>query len=136
MAKILITTHGHAGDGLINSLSMFSEKIVDVTCITLDGNNHNDLIEDIKKYIIKNSKEEILVLTDLLGGSPFQICLKIKYELNVELEVITGVNFPMLLEVYLNKNELLPELSQRAVNCGRQGINIAKAQETINEDDE
>ena len=47
--------------------------------------------------------EGILILTDIAGGSPFNVSLKLKLTRTEAIEVIGGTNLPVLLEAYLSR---------------------------------
>jgi len=65
--------------------------------------------------------EGVLILTDLYGATPSNIALQLKQECK-RMEVVTGLNLPMLLRT-LNYADLdLDGLSEYAVSGGRNGI--------------
>ena len=66
----------------------------------------------------------VLVLTDMFGGTPSNISLSFLHEHHVE--VVTGVNLPMLIKLAEVRDELpLAEAAQTAAEAGRRYINIA-----------
>jgi mannose/fructose-specific phosphotransferase system component IIA len=65
---------------------------------------------------------EFLVLMDLFGGSPSTVCAQIMAE-DPRIEIVTGVNLPMLLEVLLGMEALtLKDLARLAREKGKEGI--------------
>ena len=72
-----------------------------------------------------NQGDEVLILTDLFGGSPSNIAFSF---LNKEpVEVITGVNLPMILTFWnRRKGNSLMELAKFIYFAGRRSIVIAK----------
>ena len=125
MRKIVITTHGSLAYELVDTSKVFtnSQSIVPL-CIAGD----DDLAKFKEKMydeIISNSCEEVLVLADLLGGTPFNTAAQIllEYDGTKKIDIITGVNLPMLLEILIgNKDMPLSDTVQLAVNAGRNGI--------------
>ncbi len=136
MVKIFLVTHGKTASGLMDTLSMFIGDVKDVTVCSLNDNGHEQFKGELKTLICKNKDHEMLILTDICGGSPFQICLQLKLEMQLKAEIISGVNIPMLLEAYLNKDLSLDELTRKALLGGENGIIRAKIEEKKSEDDE
>ena len=66
----------------------------------------------------------VAVFTDMFGGTPSNLSISLLGgELNVE--VITGVNLPMLLRAFSRRNENLAGLARDAREAGVQGIVVA-----------
>jgi len=65
----------------------------------------------------------VLILTDMFGGTPTNLSLSLlsKYK----IEVVTGVNLPMLLKVFSERHKSLAELAEIAGEAGKSGIVIA-----------
>ena len=62
----------------------------------------------------------MLVLTDLFGGTPTTLSLSLRKLGNIE--VVAGVNLPMLLKVLQGRQVPLSELAALAKAAGQQGI--------------
>ena len=89
-----------------------------------DG-NLSEYEDNLKKMLDEN--DEILVLTDLLGGSPLISLAKIysanKSKYAGHVKIVTGMNLGMLLEVNAQINQLsLIDLAKDAVKAGKSGI--------------
>ena len=65
----------------------------------------------------------VVVFTDMFGGTPSNLSISLLGSLNVE--VITGVNLPMLLRAFNRRNESLIELARASREAGVQGIVVA-----------
>lgn len=75
----------------------------------------------IEDYIVKHENDNILILVDLLSGSPFNSV--IPQLQNERIYVVTGVNLPMLLEVGMQKDKIgFEELCSLAKTSGIAGI--------------
>ena len=122
--KILVLSHGSLASVLIDTAKMILGEIDDVCAIELLEGADIDLYQQYIRAEIDSAKE-ILVLTDLLGGSPFITTCKIYNSLvdNYKMRLVTGVNLPMLLEV-LNVRDgcSLEELATVANEFGKRGI--------------
>ncbi len=89
-----------------------------------DG-NLSEYETNLKSMLDEN--DEILVLTDLLGGSPLISLAKIysanKKQYTGHIKIVTGMNLGMLLEVNAKIEQLsLDELATAAVKAGKLGI--------------
>ena len=62
----------------------------------------------------------VLILTDMFGGTPTNLALSLLATHNVE--VVTGVNLPMVLKVFSSRTTPLKELAAAASDAGIKGI--------------
>jgi mannose PTS system EIIA component len=127
MIGIVIVTHGNLGSELIRAASMIKGDIDNVIPVSIDATKN---VEDLKKNIaaaIKKAEKGrgILILTDLFGGTPSNLSLSFLKEGKVE--VLTGVNLPMLLKVSeLQKKEgSLSEFAGIVRDYGKKNIYLA-----------
>lgn len=88
-------------------------------------------IEDLKiKYNeqlnVLNKDDGVLFLVDIFGGSPFKIASSIALQ-NENMDIITGVNLPMLLEIYKLRDYLgLKEIVKFTKDSAKDGIKSLK----------
>ncbi|MGI8543541.1 MAG: PTS sugar transporter subunit IIA [Aridibacter sp.] len=125
MEKIggVIVTHGQ----LANEFLKAAEHVVgDLDHIASVSIGWNDDVEqsqkEIKTAIEKvSNKKGVLLLTDMFGGTPTNIsAMFIKKN---EVEVITGVNLPMVIKIASQNNDLtLSELAEAVEAQGKQSI--------------
>ena len=122
--KLLLISHGNLAKEVFNVLNMITGSTENVSYMTLP---YGVDLEAYKSEIIKHIEEsdQILILADLFGGSPFMIASKIygtgKY--NDKMAIVTGMNLPMVLEVTSQMNDkTLDELKKLAVEIGKEGI--------------
>ena len=103
MYKIIIATHGPLAEAFKSTLKMFTNDIEDVYSVGLTETGVEEFkekIDNIMKKAYEDGKE-ILVLADLFGGTPFNTAMleiKGKYK---NVEVIAGINLPLLIEATL-----------------------------------
>ncbi|HPL64519.1 MAG: PTS fructose transporter subunit IIA [Syntrophales bacterium] len=125
MIGVLIITHGNLGGELILAAEMIKGQLTGVIPISVDSEKG---IEEIKKEITSAIKkvdrgEGVLILTDLFGGTPSNIALSFLKE--GKIEVVTGVNLPMLLKLEIRKEKSLAELAYFLKDYGRKNISLA-----------
>ena len=66
----------------------------------------------------------VLVLTDMFGGTPTNLALS--FLESGKVEVVTGVNLPMLIKfTNLREEAVLSETARRIAEQGRQAIQVA-----------
>lgn len=125
MVGVLVITHGDLGQELIKAAELIKGKYDGVLPVSVDSNKG---VEDIKKEITTAIKkvdkgDGVLILTDLFGGTPSNIALSFLKEGKVE--VVTGVNLPMLLKLEIRKEKNLTDLSYFIKDYGRKNISLA-----------
>ncbi len=126
MIGVLITTHGNLGNELIHAAELIKGPLKDVMHVCVEQNKG---VEDVKKEISNAIKKldkgkGVLILTDLFGGTPSNISLSFMKEGKVE--VLTGVNLPMLLKVSDIKAETtLNEFATFIKDYGKKNISLA-----------
>ena len=90
----------------------------------MPGEGSEDLIRKYSDQIEKFSNtKETLFLVDLFGGSPYNAAARLAFG-NSNIEVVTGVNVPMLLELLDAREsvENIKELVRIAIESGTSGI--------------
>ena len=87
---VLVVSHGPLAASIVSSAEMIAGKVSDERLQTL-------MLELTESLLEKN--EKVIILTDLLGGTPNNTALKIAIE-NDRVSVITGYNLMLLIEVF------------------------------------
>ncbi|BDR60129.1 PTS sugar transporter subunit IIA [Lactobacillus xylocopicola] len=122
MTGVIICTHGSSAPELLNSAEMICGK--QVNCRTVNfamGESLDDLEQELRQAIASLSGP-IIGLTDLKGGTPFNILVKLVAS-QPDMEIVTGVNIPLLLELFINREQVaLKELVKLAVEAGKSGV--------------
>jgi PTS system mannose-specific IIB component len=103
---IVIASHGEFADGIKQSASMIfgeQEKVQSVTFKPGEGPEalHQKLLDAIATF---EANDEVLILADLWGGSPFnQSSAVFKENASRKIAIITGLNLPMLIQAYTER---------------------------------
>jgi len=131
MIGVLVATHGNLGAELLKVVELIRGSMKGVLHLSVDQTKE---VEDLKKEIATairklDQGQGVLILTDLFGGTPSNISLSFLKQGKVE--VVTGVNLPMLLKVSeLREGAVLKDF---AVNIKEYGMkNIYLASEILN----
>jgi len=127
MIGILIVSHGRLAEALISSVQFLVGNLQRVKGISIWPRDRKEEVKDrIQKGISEvNDGDGVVILTDVLGGTPTNLSLSILEDENVE--VVTGVNMPMLLTLSsYRKGKSLREICRLVKKSGRRSIVLAK----------
>ncbi|MFI4847286.1 MAG: PTS mannose transporter subunit IIAB [Candidatus Makana argininalis] len=126
---IIISTHGLSAKYMLNTVEMILGKQKNVKCVDfISGESSENLFKKynlcIKKLSINNG---IIFFVDIWGGSPFNAASRITIS-NKNYEVVSGVNIPMLIEVFMSRDKItsLKELILISIKTGKKGIKTLK----------
>lgn len=130
---VVVVTHGQLATELVNSAEMIVGDLPHFTAVSIGWHEEVDHArEDIGRAIDRvatsagGTPEDpacVLVLTDMFGGTPAN--LAVTY-VSAHVEVITGVNLPMLIKLArpVNAADLLA-LAREMREHGRAAIWVA-----------
>jgi mannose PTS system EIIA component len=119
----VIVTHGHLAGELLSAAEMIVGPISFITAVSIGWHDDVDAARDeVQRAITRVSQGAgVLLLTDMFGGTPTNIASMFLEDGNVE--VVTGVNLPMVIKLASQSGELsLIETARRVCDLGRQGI--------------
>lgn len=122
MKAILLISHGLMAEGVKDAVSL----IADVSMVEALGLMPSDSPEDFQQAIqaklsTMNTENGAVVFVDLLGGTPGHQAAYLCVERD-DVEVITGMNLPMILE-YVTMNQFVDDINiEDIINTGKDGI--------------
>ena len=128
MTGILTVTHGNFGKILTETVEFILDKKVDnVLSVSVIANEDPETLrKKIKQGINKvKSDKGVIVFTDMFGGTPSNLSYSFLEEGVVE--VISGLNLPLLLKAVTIRDKSLPlkELVFTLIEHGRKSISLA-----------
>ena len=140
MRYLLLVSHGTFAPGLHSVLKMLSGDRDDVlSCSLEDGMGADQYVENLKKVIEPiDPEDEVLVLGDIIGGSPLTNALKTLSDKGMiaRTSAFGGMNLPMALTAVLQlQTDDLPALQQSMVSEAREATKELEL-ETPSADDE
>ena len=96
---VVVVTHGQLATELVNAAEMIVGDLPKFTAVSIGWHDDvNDAREEIAQAIERVDGEAgVLVLTDMFGGTPSN--LGMTFLVKNRVEVITGVNLPMLIKL-------------------------------------
>lgn len=122
---VVVVTHTDYGQRLIAAAEMILGAQDKCVSVSVDISSDMDsTLEELKVAVDSvESGAGVLILTDMFGGTPTNLSLSLLG--TGKLEVITGVNLPMLLKVLGMRSMSLAKLAVEAKSAGVQGIVVA-----------
>jgi PTS system mannose-specific IIA component len=126
MIGIVVASHGKLADEMVATAAQIVGPLAaTTTCSVLPGVSAETLRDDIKTAVhTVDTGEGVLVLTDLFGGSPCTQSLNLCG--SCRLEVLSGVNLPMLLKANSLRASLpLEKLAKTLAEYGQRNITVA-----------
>ena len=128
MKYVLLVRHGTLAPGLHRALDMMAgEGRKDILSTSLENGMSTDTYESNVKELIEpiTNEDEIIVLADIIGGSPLTIAIKTLSDRGLLDRVVAfgGVNFPLALNTVLMKDSMeIKELKKYVINESRIAI--------------
>lgn len=127
MVGILVVSHGRLAKALISSVQMLVGKLTKVKGISVLPKDDPRKIEQLIQRGIEevDDGDGVVILTDILGGTPTNVSLSVLEDKRVE--VVTGVNLPMLLTLWSQRaGKPLREMGRLVKKSGRRSIILVK----------
>lgn len=127
MIGLVLATHGELGRALIGAMEMIVGVQPRVAALSL---HVSDRIEDATARLQDaldgaDDGDGVLVLTDMLGGTPSNLCLALIGGPR-PVEVVSGASLPMVLKaVQARRESNLHETAAQVKKVGRSAIIVA-----------
>lgn len=125
MIGVLLVTHGLLGQHLLDVAQAILGPQEGCAVVAVDDTRPMDaILEDIKTQARRLDRGSgVLILTDMFGGTPSNLSLSLL--LQGKVEVISGVNVPLLLKALTSRGGNLNQVALEAKAAGKQGILVA-----------
>lgn len=130
---IMIATHGVAAEQLLKTTEMLIGEQENVATVDfVSGENAETIMMKYQEKLASSLShcDEVLFLVDTWGGSPFNAANRIA-DSKDNMDIVTGVNIPMLVETFMARDDglSLKELVAVALETGRTGVRALKYEE-------
>jgi PTS system mannose-specific IIA component len=122
----LIVTHGRLAIELLNAAEMIVGEIHHITAVSLGWHDDVDMATGMIQKALERvqSPDGVLILTDMFGGTPTNIAST--FLDHDKVEVVTGVNLPMLIKfAQLGEGQTLAAAAKAVKEQGQSSIYIA-----------
>jgi len=127
MVGVLVVSHGKLAEAFISSVQSITGNLQNITGVSIwPTERKEEARERIKRKVTEvDDGDGVVILTDILGGTPTNLSLSF---LNDEkVEVVTGVNMPMLLTLSSYRmRKSSREIGTLLKKSGRRSIVLAK----------
>ena len=126
MIGVVVVTHGQLANELVNAAEMIVGDLPQFTAVSIGWHDDvNDAREEIEQAIERvRGAEGVLLLTDMFGGTPSN--LGMTFLEKDRIEVITGVNLPILIKLAgLRQSHDLLAVARQMRDDGRNAIWVA-----------
>jgi PTS system mannose-specific IIA component len=122
---VVVVTHGNYGQSLLDAAMAILGSQDRASAVGIDMSTAvEEILGRIRAAVqAAEAGAGVLILTDMFGGTPTNLSLSLLG--TGRLEVITGVNLPMLLKVLSGRERPLGALSAEARDAGCKGIVVA-----------
>jgi len=101
MIGVVVVTHGQLATELVNAAETIVGDLPQFTAVSIGWHDDTqDAREEIAQAIARVRTTDaagVLILTDMFGGTPANLAMTFLAE--DQVEVITGVNLPMLIKI-------------------------------------
>src|SRR5438270_12119987 len=97
MIGVVVATHGKLAEEMIRTAGAVVghlDKVVAVSVVAAAPDMRANLKAAIQRV---DQGDGVLLLTDMLGGSPTNLC--VSFLMARKVEIVTGINLPMLLKL-------------------------------------
>ncbi|MDI6699477.1 MAG: PTS sugar transporter subunit IIA [Candidatus Saccharicenans sp.] len=124
----VIVSHGRLAEELLNALTIILGEAPNIEPISIGW---YDDVEESKKKISQSlkkvdQKNGVIIFTDMFGGTPSNLSFSFLAENRIE--IITGVNLPMLIKfVSLQRSNNLKDVAKKVAEQGKKNIHLASA---------
>ena len=122
----VIVSHGQFATELLSAAETIIGPVAHITAISIGWQDDVEVARDeVERAIARVSQGRgVLLLTDMFGGTPTNIASMFHAE--GEVEVVTGVNLPMVIKLAgQTSEEPLAEVARLVRDQGREAIYLA-----------
>jgi PTS system mannose-specific IIA component len=120
---IVVVTHGQLAAELVNAARTIVGEIPAIASVSIGWSD--DMLsarEAIERALAEVGGQDALILTDMFGGTPTNISLPF---LSPRVEIVTGVNLPMLIKLSSLREGDLLEVARVVRDQGKGAIYVA-----------
>ena len=126
MIGVIVVTHGQLANELVKAAETIVGELPQFSAVSIGWHDDPTIARDeISRAIARlQSPDGVLILTDMFGGTPSNLGLTF-LETN-RVEIITGVNLPMLIKLaHLQSSSDLLAVAREMREVGRNAIWVA-----------
>ena len=123
MIGIVVVTHGALAGELVNATRTIVGDIPAIAAVSIGWTDDmNSARQAIEGAVAEVGGGDVLILTDMFGGTPTNVSLPF---LSPKVEIVTGVNLPMLIKLTTLREGELVEVARVVREQGKGAIYVA-----------
>jgi PTS system mannose-specific IIA component len=126
MIGVVIATHGRLAEEILACAEGIVGKLARARAVSISSERPIDAAREELAASIRevDDGDGVLVLTDMLGGTPANLALSF---LEARVDVVTGVNLPMVLKLSSCRGggATLPDVARLICGYGQKNITLA-----------
>jgi len=123
MIGIVVVTHGRVAEELVNVARTIVGELPAVAAVSIGWTDDPAAANGaIQRGLEEVGGGDALVLTDMFGGTPTNLSLPF---LSERVEIVTGVNLPMLIKASALREGALVEVARAVREQGKGAIYVA-----------
>ena len=125
MIGLVVITHSGLATSLLRAATMITGELERCQAVELHPDDPADLLLGrLKEALSDVGETNTIIMTDMFGGTPSNVAMS--FLVPGSVEVLTGVNLPMMIEFFSRRERLpLEELSIKLQQVGRDSVIIA-----------
>lgn len=120
--KYLIATHGELSKGMIDAAELIAGNNNDLDYFSMTkSKGQEEAEEEVKNYLENKQGKELVVLTDVFGGSVANLFTDFLLK-GYEFQLVTGVNLPLVLTMLLSGDADSKTIITNSIEEAKKGI--------------
>ena len=130
MIGIVLASHGDFATGIKMSAEMIFGQQEKVAAITLQpSQGPDDIRKQMEEAIASFQTEQVLILCDLYGGTPFNQANGLIHGHETNWAIVAGMNLPMVIEALASRlsMESAHEVASHIIQTAKEGVRIVPA---------
>ena len=136
MIGLLVTGHANFGTGITSSVNLIAGEQEAYQAVDfLPEYSTEDLTREITKALDElNDCEGVIIFTDLMGGTPFNVSAQIGHG-KENIRIVAGTNLPMLVEIVMSRKFMdnLDELVDSVLETGKEQVTKYELKQVVQE---
>lgn len=125
MIGILLVTHGKLAEEMKKAMEhvVGQQEQMDIICIEANDDVELRRQDIIQKVQALDTGDGVCIATDMFGGTPSNLAISVMD--GDKVEVIAGLNLPMLIKLVRSRDLPLKQAAQESAQAARKYINVA-----------
>ncbi len=126
MVGMIVTGHGSFATGITSGLKLLAGELTYYEAVDFLQEDSLDILTGKLTAAAGRLTQctGIMIYTDLTGGSPFNVSVRMKMEQPDKISVIGGANLPSVLEGYMSRLSMdsSSAIAEKSLNAGKNAM--------------